>query len=351
MKVTLEELAKLTGGTLEGDGRCVVEGAAGLSEAGPKDVSFLENPKYAAQVETTRAACVFLPESARAKLKAGSANRIYSGDPRWAFAQVLALLEKTVNPHPAPGVSPKADVHAEAVLGKDVSVGAFAVVEQASIGDGTAVGAQCYIGSGARVGKGCRIYPQVVIREHCVVGDRVIIHSGTVVGSDGYGFATDLKTGTHRKVPQIGNVVIEDDVEIGANVTLDRATTGSTVIGAGTKIDNLVQFGHNVQVGRHCLIVSQVGISGSTKVGNHVVIAGQAGLVGHIKIGDGAVVTAQTGVMNDVEPKAVVFGSPALPHREALKLHALYKRLPDVFETLKEVKQKLSKSLEETHVG
>ena len=351
MKITLEELAKLTGGTLEGDGRCVIEGAAGLSEAGPKDVSFLENHKYAAQVETSRAACVFLPETARGKVKGGPANRIYSSDPRWGFAQVLIKLEETINPHPAPGISPKAEVHPEAALGKDVSIGAFAVVEKASIGEGTAIGAQCYVGRGARVGKGCRIYPQVVIREHCVVGDRVILHSGTVVGSDGYGFATDLKTGAHRKIPQIGNVVIEDDVEIGSNVTIDRATTGSTTIGAGTKVDNLVQFGHNVRVGRHCLIVSQVGVSGSTKIGNHVVLAGQAGIVGHISIGDGAVVTAQTGVMNDVEPKGVVFGSPSLPHREALKLHALYKRLPEVFETLKEVKQRLLKSSEGTHVG
>ena len=351
MRATLEELVRLTGGELEGDPRHVIEGAAGLAEAGPTDVSFLENPKYAAQVQATRAGCVFLHRDARGKTS-GGANRIYSTDPRWAFAQVLALLEEASNPWPAPGVSPKAEVDATARLGSKVTIGPFAVVERgAEIGEGAAIGAQCYVGAGARVGKGCRIYPQVVIREQCVVGDRVIIHSGTVVGSDGYGFATDAKTGAHRKVPQVGNVVVEDDVEIGSNVSIDRATTGSTRIGAGTKIDNLVQLGHNVQTGRHCLIVSQVGISGSTKVGNHVVIAGQAGIVGHITIGDGAVVTAQSGVMGDVEPKAVLFGSPALPHREGMKVHALMKRLPEMFETLKRLKQQLSETREGTHAG
>lgn len=351
MKITLAELAKATGGELEGDGGYVVEGAAGLAEAGPKDVSFLENLKYAPQVATTKAGCVFLPLEAKGKVTAGPANRIFAVEPKWGFAHVLIKLEEGVNPWPAPGVSPKADVHPSAKLGAGVSAGAFTVVEEgAEIGEGTALGPQVYVGRGAKLGKGCRLYPQVVVRENCVLGDRVIIHSGTVVGSDGYGFSTDMKTGTHRKVPQIGNVVVENDVEIGSNVSLDRATTGSTRIGAGTKIDNLVQIAHNVQTGRNCLIVSQVGVSGSTKLGNQVVLAGQAGLVGHITIGDGAIVTAQTGVMSDVAPKAVVFGSPSLPHREAMKLQALYRRLPEMYETVKHLKQQQS-SREASHAG
>ncbi|MBI4345732.1 MAG: UDP-3-O-(3-hydroxymyristoyl)glucosamine N-acyltransferase [Elusimicrobia bacterium] len=348
MKITLEQLARATGGELEGDGSFVIEGAAGLAEAGPKDVAFLENPKYAAQVGQSKAGCVFLPMEAKGRVQGGPANRIWTSEPKWAFAQLLREVEAKQNPRPASGVSPKADVHPEARLGANVSIGAFTVVEAgAEIGDNTILGPQVYVGRGAKIGKDCRLYPQVVVREHCEIGHRAIVHSGTVIGSDGYGFSTDMKTGSHRKVPQVGNVVIEDDVEIGSNVSIDRGTTGPTKIGAGTKIDNLVQLGHNVQTGRNCLIVSQVGVSGSTKIGHQVVLAGQAGLVGHITVGDGAIVTAQTGVMADIEPKAVVFGSPSRPHREAMKLQALMNRLPEMYETLKELSKHQK---EEIHV-
>ncbi|MBI5201513.1 MAG: UDP-3-O-(3-hydroxymyristoyl)glucosamine N-acyltransferase [Elusimicrobia bacterium] len=348
MKITLGELAKATGGELEGDANYVVESGASLAEAGPKDVAFLENPKYAAQVSASKAGCVFLPKEAKGKLQGGPANRIWTHEPKWGFAYILQDIEARQNPKPAPGVSPKADVHPEARLGRDVSIGAFTVVEAgAMVGDGTVLGPQVYLGRNAKVGKECRIYPQVVIREDCVVGDRCIIHSGTVVGSDGYGYATDMKTGQHRKVPQVGNVVLENDVEIGSNVSIDRGNTGPTKIGAGTKIDNLVQLGHNVQTGRNCLIVSHVGIAGSTKLGNQVTLAGQVGIAGHLTIGDGAIVTAQTGVMTDLAPKAIVFGTPSRPHREAMKLQALFNRLPELFDTVKE----LSKSREGTHAG
>ena len=348
MKITLRELAKATEGELEGDGDYVVDSGAGLAEAGPRDVAFLENPKYASQVTASKAGCVFLPKDAKGKFRGGPANRIWTAEPKWAFAYILRDIEERQNPKPAPGVSPKADVHPEAKLGPNVSIGAFTVVEAgAQIGEGTVLAPQVYIGRNARVGRDCRIYPQVVVREDCVLGDRNIIHSGTVIGSDGYGFSTDMKTGSHRKIPQVGNVILEDDVEIGSNVSIDRGNTGPTKIGAGTKIDNLVQLGHNVQTGRNCLIVSQVGVSGSTKIGHQVVLAGQAGIVGHITIGDGAIVTAQTGVMTDIEPKAVVFGTPSRPHREAMKLQALFNRLPEMYETIKE----LAKSREGTHAG
>jgi UDP-3-O-[3-hydroxymyristoyl] glucosamine N-acyltransferase len=341
MKITLKELSQITSGELQGDGAWVVTGAAGLLDASPQDVSFLGNPKYAAQTGKSQAGCIFLPFSAKGTpMAAAVKNRIYVEDPQWAFAQVLALIEKELQKKPLVILpDPKAQINPEARLSPNVFVGPFTVIERlAVVGEGSWISAQCYLGPQVKVGKGCKIYPQVVIRERCEIGDRVIIHSGTVIGADGFGFSTDKKTGNHRKIPQIGNVVIENDAEIGANVTIDRATVGTTRIGAGTKIDNLVQIGHNVQIGKNCLVVSQVGISGSTKIGNQVVLAGQAGIVGHVTIGDGAIITAQSGVMNDVEPKAVLFGSPARPHREGLKIQALLSKLPELYETIKTLK-------------
>jgi len=347
MKITLNELSQMTGGELHGDAAWIVTGAAGLLDASPQDVSFLGNPKYAPQLQKTKAGCVFLPHSAKGlPLAATVKNQVFVEDPQWAFAQILAVIEKDINktPRKLPVAmpDPKSSVHAEARLSPGVTVGAFSAVGRlALIGEGTEIAEQCFIGPQVKVGKDCKIYPQVVIRERCEIGDRVIIHSGAVIGADGFGFSTDRKTGDHRKIPQIGNVVVENDVEIGANVTIDRATIGTTRIGAGTKIDNLVQIAHNVQIGKNCIIVSQVGVSGSTKIGNQVTLAGQAGIIGHLTIGDGAIITAQSGVINDVEPKAVLFGSPARPHREGLKIQALLGKLPEIYETLKALKASL----------
>ena len=341
MNITLKELAELTQGELDGDAAVAVSGAAGLQEAAPTDISFLGNPKYASQVSATRAACVFLPRAAKGTPVAGATkNRVFVDDPQWAFAQVLELIERELNKRSLSNFpDPKSQIHPEAKLSPGVFVGPFTVIERlATVGESTHIGPQCYLGVGVKIGKGCKIYPNVVIRERCEIGDRAIIHSGTVIGSDGFGFSTDRKTGQHRKIPQIGNVVVENDVEIGSNVSIDRATIGTTRIGAGTKIDNLVQIAHNVQIGRQCLIVSQVGISGSTKIGNQAILAGQVGVAGHLTIGDGAVITAQSGIMGDVEPKAVVFGSPARPHREAMKLQALIGKLPELFDTVKRLK-------------
>ena len=336
---TLAELTALVGGKLEGDASYVIESAAGLAEAGPRDISFLGNPKYAEAAAASGAGCLLLPPAAQSA-PCRAANKIYVEDPQYAFSQVLGVIESMLPKAPA-ALSDKASIHYQARLAPGVNVGDFAVIERgAAIGEGTTIAPQVFIGENARIGRNCRIYPQVVIRENCEVGDRAIIHSGVVIGSDGYGFSTDRKTGKHRKIPQLGNVVVKEDVEIGAGVTIDRATIGSTVIGAGTKIDNLVQLGHNVQVGRDCLIVAQVGVSGSTSLGDRVILAGQAGLAGHIHVGDGAIVLAQSGIMSDVEKGQVLFGSPGRPRREAFKLMALTSRLPEFYETLKELKTK-----------
>ncbi|HVA66557.1 MAG TPA: UDP-3-O-(3-hydroxymyristoyl)glucosamine N-acyltransferase [Elusimicrobiota bacterium] len=340
ISVTAGELARLSEGRLIGEESYVLEGAQGLAEAGPRDVSFLGNPKYTEAAASSAAGCLFLPASAK-DMPAKAPAKIYVEDPQYAFSLVLGLIADKRARKPAV-VDPRAVVDHAAKLSPGVGVGPFSVIERgAAVGQDTLIGAQCYIGENVRIGRGCRIYPQVVIREDCVVGDRAVIHSGTVIGADGFGFSTDTKTGRHRKIPQIGNVVIGEDVEIGANAAIDRATIGSTTIGAGTKIDNLVQIAHNVQVGRGCLLVSQVGVAGSSSLGDGVILAGQVGVAGHLKVGDRAIVMAQAGIMSDLEKGAIVFGYPARPRREAFRLQALYGRLPELFEAVKQIKEKM----------
>jgi UDP-3-O-[3-hydroxymyristoyl] glucosamine N-acyltransferase len=337
---TVAEIAALVGGKTQGEPSYLLEGAAELAEAGPRDISFLGNSKYTQEAQTSKAGCLLLAPSNR-EGPYNAPNRIFVEDPQYAFSQVLALIaaQRSIPPAVLDG---KAQIHYEAKLGPWVAVGPFTVIERgALIGEKTLIGPQCYIGENVHIGRHCCLYPQVVIRENCVIGDRVILHPGTVIGADGFGFSTDRKTGQHRKIPQLGNVIIGDDVEIGANVAIDRATIGSTVIGAGTKIDNLVQIAHNVRLGRDCLLVSQAGVAGSTFLEDKVILAGQAGLAGHLRIGEGAIVTAQTGVMSDIPKGQVVFGTPARPHREAFKLQALYAKLPEIYAALKGIREQL----------
>jgi UDP-3-O-[3-hydroxymyristoyl] glucosamine N-acyltransferase len=254
-----------------------------------------------------------------------------------AFAR---LLEKFA-PAPirfAPGVHPSVVIGRNVVLGENVSIQPFTVIEDgAKIGANTLIGAHGYIGHEAMIGADCHLAPRVTVGARCVLGSRILIHSGAVLGSDGFGF--EFSGGRHVKIPQTGIVQIDDDVEIGANVTIDRARFGRTWIGEGTKIDNLVQIAHNVVIGRHCIIVSQAGISGSTRLGNYVTLAGQVGVVGHIEIGDQAIVAAQSGVSKNVGAKEVLFGSPALPMGEAKERLAYLGRLPKLFERVKRLEQ------------
>jgi UDP-3-O-[3-hydroxymyristoyl] glucosamine N-acyltransferase len=334
------EIAQAVRGSIEGNGEIAIEGAAGLDEATERHIAFFQNPKYLAQLEKTNAGAILLPNQTNGfKLPSGK-TFIRVPNPPLAFAQVLALFERRQVKHPSAGVHPKAAVDPSAQIGAGAAIGPLTVIEEgARIGANTIIYSGCYIGARTQIGDNCLIYPNVVLREGTRLGHRVIIQPGAVLGSDGYGFAT--QEGKHHKIPQIGCVVVEDDVEVGANTTIDRATTGETRIGAGTKIDNLVHIAHNVQVGKNCLIVALVGISGSTRIGNQVTLAGQVGLVGHITVGDNAVIAAQSGVMNNVEPGAVLFGTPARPHREAMKLQALFGKLPEIYEALKTLKKKL----------
>lgn len=341
---TAAEIAELVGGELQGEAGLMITGIKGLHEAGPQDLSYLDlsHAKYLAAAAATKAGCVLLPAANR-QIACPTQARIYVPDTQYAVTLVLDLLASRRSKAPV-GIDPRAQVHSEARLGAGVSVGPFTVIERgAGIGDGAVIAAQCYIGENARIGSSSRLYPQVTVREDCVIGDRCILHAGVVVGADGYGFHTDRKTGRHRKIQQLGNVVVQDDVEIGANTTLDRGKlpSDSTTIGAGTKIDNLVQIGHNCRIGRGCLIVAQVGIAGSTTIGDFVVLGGQVGIAGHLRIGDGVQIGAQSGIMTDVAPGQILFGYPARPHREAFKLQALYAKLPEMHAALRELRRKL----------
>ncbi len=334
MNVTLNELARLVGGKVAGDGSTAIHGVNGIKEAGVGEITFLANKKYSPLLASTRASAVIVAEGVKPPLPAISVN-----NPDLAFARVAEHFNGGPLRLQA-GIHPSASVAPGASLGKDVSVGAGAVIEPgASVGDGTVLYPQVYVGHGAKIGRECVIYPQVVIRERCEIGSRVILHSGAVVGSDGFGFVTE--DGVHKKIPQTGIVVIEDDVEIGANVAIARARFDRTVICRGAKIDNLVQIAHNVVVGEGSLLAAQVGIAGSTKLGRHVVVGGQAGLTGHIEIGDGAGISAQAGVGKDVPAGRMFAGAYAVELKSHLKQLASLAKLPEALAEIRRLRAEI----------
>lgn len=335
MTLTLQEIAKLCGGELNGDAAGKITGAASLDEAIEGEIAFYNNPKYMPRLRSTRASAVFVPTDFSEKT---SAAQIRVDDPSKAFEQVvLKLAPKPVTF--AAGIHSTAIVDPSAKIGVRVSVQPYVVIEaNVSIGDETVIGAGSYLGHETKIGSGCLIYPNVTIRERSIVGSRVIIHSGAVIGADGFGF--EFKDGRQRKIPQIGFVQIDDDVEIGANTTIDRARFGRTWIQEGVKIDNLVQIAHNVVIGKHTVIAAQAGISGSVRIGERVSMAGQVGITGHATIGDGAMIVAQSGVSKNI-PGGVWFGYPAVPIEDARKQFAWIHRLGKLFERVKALEKKL----------
>ncbi len=335
----LSRIAKQLGGILDGDGGIDIVAVAGLAEAGKGDISFLSNPKYAAQIAATKASAVIVPNDWNRPVKCALV-RVENSDQVFALA---AELFYEAPPRPAAGVHPSAVVAESAQLGDGVSIGANCTVEEGvSIGANTVVSPNCCINYKTVIGADCFLYPLVSIREFTEIGDRVIIHNGTVIGSDGFGYAV-LDDGLRTKIPQIGKVVIEDDVEIGANVAIDRARFGKTRIGKGTKVDNLVQIAHNVVIGEHSVLCGQSGISGSTTIGSRVIMAGQSGLAGHLQVGDGAIVGAQSGVMKDVPAREFVFGSPAMPHLQTKKMMANMIALPKLKDRLKKLEERIER--------
>lgn len=339
MNSKLAEIAEFLGASLPDTAHdLLIEGVASLDEAGPTDISFFGNARYLPKLKSTRAGAVLVPP--QVPDEASSAVLLRVENPSMAFA-ILVDRHFPEPATPVPGIHPTAVVAASAQIADSVTIGPGVVIEDGvTLGAGSVVDANVFIGANSRLGQGCRFYPNVVIRENSVIGSRVIIHAGAVVGADGFGF--ELVNGRHQKIPQRGFVQIDDDVEIGANTTIDRARFGRTWIQEGCKIDNLVQIAHNVIIGKHSLIVAQVGISGSTRLGQYVTLAGQSGVVGHVEVGDRTILAAQTGLTKSSPAGGVWLGSPAQPMNEAKRSIAHIARLEGLYKRVKELEKRLA---------
>ena len=321
----LAQIASALGARLEnGSPDTEITGVAGIEDAGPGDLTFVANPKYAAAAHRTKASAVIVSEGFSALATA----MLRSKNPYLAFAEAIALFHPTRKY--SPGIHPTAVIHASARIGEGAHLGPYVVIgEDVEIGKNAVLMAHVVIYPGVKLGDYFVAHAHAVIRERCRLGNNVLLGNGVVIGGDGFGFAKN-ELGHWHKIPQPMPVVIEDDVEIQANTCIDRASVGETRISKGTKIDNLVQVGHGSHIGEHSLLASQVGLAGSTEVGNHVILTGQVGVVGHCKIGDGAIVTPQSGVAGDIEAGAIVSGAPAIDHKLWLKVSALMSRLPEI---------------------
>jgi UDP-3-O-[3-hydroxymyristoyl] glucosamine N-acyltransferase len=339
----LREIAERLDCRLDGDGDVEIHRLAGIEQAGPGDLTFLANARYQSWLSRTRASAIILGPSKQADSDAAaprSCSILRSDHPYRSFAQAVALLADA--PPPLKGIDPLSAIAADVTLGADVAVGAFVVIGSgASIGARTIIHPNVVIGSGARIGEDCVVRPHVSIRERVVIGHRVVLQDGAVIGSDGFGFVK-LADGAHLKIPQHASVVIEDDVEIGANTAIDRPAVGETRIRAGAKVDNLVQIAHGVNIGARALIAAQVGIAGSTVIGDDVVLAGQVGVAGHLQIGAGVVATAQTGIPNSLEPGEFVSGYPAIANRDWLKSSAIFRQLPALKKRVADLEQRIA---------
>ena len=334
MSFTAAQLAARLDGRVIGDGTIPLTGFAPADSARPGDLTFAENEKYFARAEQSLAAAILIDGEFTSSKKV----LIKVPNARVAFAKVLPVLFPPACP--VPGVDGTALVSPKATVDSSACIGPFC-----RIGENVRIGPRCvleggnFIGEGSQLGEDVYLFPNVVVYPGCLLGNRVRIHSGTAIGADGFGYVFD--NGAHLKVPQIGNVVIHDDVEIGANVTIDRGALGSTVIGKGSKIDNLVQIAHNVVIGEHCLIVSQVGIAGSTRLGNYVTLAGQAGLAGHLNIGNKVIVAAKAGVMSDIPDGEKWLGAPARRDREEKRVWIALRRLPELLQRITELEKQV----------
>ena len=336
--LTLAEAAEATDGRVLGDARVIFSRISPVHDAGPEDLALLADRRYAGDLEGC-GGCALLVSDPLSGLPGGPRDRIVVEDAHRAMVTLLTMMHAA--PLPEPGVDAAATVHPDAEVCGTATVGPGAVIgARATVGGGSTVGANCTIGGGVVIGRTCVLFPNVTVYPGSVLGDRVIVHAGTRIGVDGFGYV--LVDGEHVKVPQVGGCVVEDDVEIGANCTIDRGSIGQTRIGAGSKLDNLVHLGHNVVVGPRSLVVAQVGVAGSTRLGEGVVLGGQAGLVGHLKIGAGARIGAQAGVISDIAPGQEVSGYPARDHRAYLRAMANLMRMPRVLQRLRRIERRLA---------
>jgi UDP-3-O-[3-hydroxymyristoyl] glucosamine N-acyltransferase len=335
--MTLKDLADIIGGTISGSPDTEITGASGIEDAQDGDITYFLESREAALLERLTPHTVVI---ARNEIKDCHACMLLSENPQFTFARALEVLYS--KPSPPPGISEHAVIGSNVTLGDDLSIGA-----QVVIGDNAVLGSRVIlcpgtcIGEGVSIGEGSFLYPNVTVREKVSIGREVIIHSGTVVGADGFGYV--YTENTHYKIPQTGSVIIGDHVEIGANTVIDRGTVGNTIIGAGTKIDNLVQIAHNVKIGKNCIIVAQAGISGSAEIGDGAILAGQAGVRDHMKVGPGAIIAAQSGVGTDIPERQIFSGSPAIPHKTWLRAQSIFSKLPDYVKRIKAIEKKLHK--------
>lgn len=336
--LTAGEIARRLGGRAEGNPEAIISGLAGIREAGEGDLAFVANARYISAAAATKAAAVIVTEDwnrpcSATLIRVKNPDKAFAEAAQW-FAPPSVMLQ--------PGIHPTAIVAESAKLGKDVFIGPYCVIEPDTvIGDHSIIYAHCYIGHGTVIGHECKLYPQVTIREYARIGDRVIIHNGTVIGSDGFGYTQD--GAVRKKIQQTGIVVIGNDVEIGANVTIDRARFGQTRIGNGVKMDNLIHIAHNVTIGENCVIIAQVGISGSTAIGDRTILAGQVGITGHLVIGSDVIAGAQCGITKDVPSGAFILGSPAISHEKFVKSHAHLMRLSELKEKIMLMEERLCK--------
>ncbi|HOV72630.1 MAG TPA: UDP-3-O-(3-hydroxymyristoyl)glucosamine N-acyltransferase [Candidatus Hydrogenedentes bacterium] len=344
MKKSVGEIAELVGGEVWGDREAEIVGLNGIEQAQPGELTFLNNTRYARFLEATGATAILAPPEVVLPGK----TFIHVKNPYIAFVMVLNAWSEPLKPCLPEGVHPTAIIGKGVTLGDHAAIGPYVVVgDDCVIGSGVMLYQGVSIGAGCTIGEGSVLYPNVVVRERVSIGARCIIHAGAVIGSDGFGFAP--LGGTWFKIPQVGTVIIGDDVEIGSNTAIDRATFGRTVIGRGTKIDNLVQVGHNVQIGEHCVVSGMTGIAGSAIIGNHVTIAAQVGIADHVEVGEGATLGARAAVGQSVKPGAIMSGHPLMEHRDDLRVLTALRRLPDMPRRMRDLERRIQELEEKLH--
>jgi UDP-3-O-[3-hydroxymyristoyl] glucosamine N-acyltransferase len=334
---TLSELAEYVNARVSGDPGIKIFRASSLGRAGQGDISFLSNRNYQKQLLTTKASAVIVGKD----VTEASVPLLVAEDPYYAFMQIMVLLHGH-RKHKKTGISPRASISNSAKIGVDCHIGDFTVVsDNAKIGDGCIIYPGVHIAESVQIGNDVIIYPNVTIYNDCKIGNRVIINANSTIGEDGFGFATHK--GAHYKIPQIGIVIIEDDVEIGSGCGIERGTLSDTIIGQGTKMGDLVAIGHGTKIGQHCLLVAQVGIAGSTTLGHHCVVGGQVGIVGHITIGNNVTIAAQAGVINNIPDNTVMLGSPAIEADLGRRAYSMIQYLPDMKQSIREIQNRIEK--------
>ncbi len=337
MEKTLGELAEYVGGRVFGDPNVVIKSAATLGRAGEGDISFLTNRKYEKQLRTTKASAVIVGK----ETTGASVPLLIAEDPYYAFMQIMVLLHGH-RKHKKVGVSPRASISDSAKIGADCHIHDFATIsDEAKIGDGCVIYPCVYIGPGVQIGNDSIIYPNVTIYDGCKIGNRVIINANSTIGEDGFGYASHK--GVHHKIPQIGSVIIEDDVEIGTCCGIERGTLGDTIIGQGSKLGDLVTIGHGTKIGPHCLLVAQVGIAGSTTLGHHCIVGGQVGIVGHINIGNNVTIAAQAGVINNIPDGQMVLGAPAIEASQGKRAYGMIQYLPEMRQNIRNLQMQIER--------